>query len=80
MAGLVLVTGANGFLGRHVVRALQEQGTPVRGLVRTLGEAEAPEGVELVEGDVTEPGTLGDHMKDYVAHLERHLAQIFEGA
>jgi hypothetical protein len=26
----------------------------------------------------TEPGTLGEHMKDYVVHLEHHLAQIFE--
>jgi hypothetical protein len=27
----------------------------------------------------TEPGTLGEHMKDYVVHLEHHLDQIFAG-
>ena len=77
MAGLVLVTGANGFLGRHVVAALQAQGTPVRGLVRRLHEAEAPEGVELVEGDVTEPRTLGPAMEGVDAVI--HLVAILQG-
>ncbi len=30
-----------------------------------------------VRSGPSEPGTLGDHMKDYVVHLEHHLAQIF---
>jgi nucleoside-diphosphate-sugar epimerase len=47
-----LVTGATGFLGRHLVRLLAERGDELRALVR----GDAPElrelGVELVRGDV----------------------------
>ena len=39
-AGPVLVTGATGFLGRHVCRALVDEGLPVRALVR--GSAAVP--------------------------------------
>src|SRR5689334_13015198 len=46
----VLVTGASGFLGAHLCRALREAGWPVRALVRR-GGGRAPEGVEAVEGD-----------------------------
>jgi nucleoside-diphosphate-sugar epimerase/predicted dehydrogenase len=41
---VVLVTGAHGFLGRHVVSTLRDQGVDVRALVRTAGTA--PEDVE----------------------------------
>jgi nucleoside-diphosphate-sugar epimerase len=51
----VLVTGASGFIGRHLVRALIAQGIPVRALVRResprgLWPEEA--GVEIVVGDL----------------------------
>lgn len=48
----VLVTGANGFLGRHVVAALQDH--DVRALVRRPIEL----GVETVIGDVNDPRSL----------------------
>jgi nucleoside-diphosphate-sugar epimerase len=35
----VLVTGANGFVGRHLCRYLQDQGIPVRALLRALPES-----------------------------------------
>jgi len=51
---LALVTGANGFVGCHVVRALIARGRPVRALVRKGSDLRALEGVqcELAWGDL----------------------------
>lgn len=49
----VLVTGATGNTGRHVVTGLLAAGVDVRVLVRD--SAKAPAGVEVVQGDVTDP-------------------------
>ena len=40
MAEVVLVTGATGFLGRHVVKALVDEGYSVRALARRPGATE----------------------------------------
>lgn len=54
-----LVTGANGFLGRALVRWLAGAGHPVRALVREGRDtAELPAGVEVVRGDATDPAAL----------------------
>jgi dihydroflavonol-4-reductase len=55
-----LVTGANGFVGAAVVRALLAEGETVRALVRRGSNLRNLEGlaVELREGDVTVPETL----------------------
>ena len=65
--GSVLVTGANGFIGAHLVRALLERGQEVVCLVRNPGRSKQLDSlpVRLVTGDVTEP-----------ASLERAIAQI----
>jgi uncharacterized protein YbjT (DUF2867 family) len=57
---VILVTGANGFVGGHVVRALVDAGERVRALVRDAGGAAALDGVdcELARGDVTDPASL----------------------
>lgn len=57
---LILVTGANGFVGRHVVRRLVADGARVRAMVRDVDGAQSLAGVEceLVRGDVTEPESL----------------------
>ncbi|MEJ2678858.1 MAG: NAD-dependent epimerase/dehydratase family protein [Gemmatimonadota bacterium] len=57
---LVLVTGATGFIGSHVARALVGRGERVRCLVRPGGNRAALDGlpVELVAGDLTRPDTL----------------------
>ncbi|MDX3191979.1 NAD(P)H-binding protein [Streptomyces sp. MN03-5084-2B] len=48
----VLVTGATGHTGRHVVAGLRAAGVDTRVLVRD--PAKAPEGVEVVQGDITD--------------------------
>lgn len=55
-----LVTGANGFVGAAVVRALVADGRPVRALVRRGSDATNLDGldVEQVAGDVTRPESL----------------------
>ncbi len=57
----VLVTGANGFLGRHVVAALLARGHRVRALVRPAARIEAlgwPASVEVVRADLRTAQTL----------------------
>ncbi|WP_219509571.1 NAD(P)H-binding protein [Nonomuraea ceibae] len=55
---MILVTGATGNVGRHVVAQLAGAGLRVRALVRDPGRADLPEGVEAVKGDLTAPETL----------------------
>lgn len=53
----ILVTGATGKVGGAVVAQLHAAGVPVRALVR--GEADFPEGVQVVRGDLGDPASLG---------------------
>lgn len=57
---MILVTGAAGFIGSAIVRALVGQGRRVRALVRPTSDCRNIEGfqVEVVEGDLLEPETL----------------------
>lgn len=56
----VLVTGATGNVGRHLVDALLAGGHRVRALTRSPERADLPPGVEVVAGDLTDPTTLDD--------------------
>ncbi|MEV4374717.1 NmrA family NAD(P)-binding protein [Nonomuraea sp. NPDC049637] len=57
----IFVAGATGLLGGQIVRALLDQGAPVRALVRPGTSEEKKNslmrdgGLELVEGDITDP-------------------------
>ena len=72
---MILVTGASGYLGSHIVKRLVEASQPVRALVRSRTRAEA-EGrlvglkIEWIEGDVTQLETLAVAVKgvDTVIH------------
>jgi uncharacterized protein YbjT (DUF2867 family) len=57
----ILVTGATGTVGRHVVRALAERGATVRAFVRDPGRAAEVlgPGVELVAGDLGDRAAIG---------------------
>jgi len=62
----VLVTGASGFVGGHVVHALHARGFSVRCLVRKSSRLEflEPLAPELAIGDVTKPETLETALDD----------------
>ncbi|MEN9934306.1 MAG: hypothetical protein RLZZ387_885 [Chloroflexota bacterium] len=75
-----LVTGATGFLGQNLVRALRDQGREVRALVRRpAGDPAARElaeaGVEVVHGDVLDADALRAALRDVttVFHLAGRL-------
>ena len=48
----ILVTGATGTVGRHVVEQLVKRGADVRALVRDTSKANLPAGVSVVQGDL----------------------------
>jgi len=83
----VLVTGATGFLGRHLVPLLVAAGREVRALVRP-GSDDAglrPLGVQICRGDILEPAAVRAaaegcellfHLAGIVAHERRDLARL----
>jgi len=62
----VLVTGATGLLGRHLLKELQQRGEQIRALVLP-NEPTAPliaQGIEVVCGDITDPDTLPEAVRE----------------
>lgn len=82
-----LVTGATGFLGRHLVDRLLERGEDVRALARSsrgAGELRA-RGVEVVLGEITDREQLRSaaaaceqvyHLAGLVSHRRRDLPRL----
>lgn len=72
----VLITGANGFLGAALARALVARGDDVRCMVREGSDASSltGAGAQLVPGDVTQPASLVAPMQG--VHTVFHLAGI----
>lgn len=73
---MILVTGASGYVGNNLVRHLVKQGKPVRAMVGNVEKAklrlsDVESKIEIVQGDVTKPESLGKIMQgvDTVIHL-----------
>jgi uncharacterized protein YbjT (DUF2867 family) len=60
----ILVTGATGNVGRNVVDRLVAAGADVRALTRDPANAQFPEGVRVVAGDLAAPESLGGVFDD----------------
>lgn len=73
MADRMLVLGAGGYIGRHVVKALLDDGHEVIGVVRPRSTALIDDRATIVEADLLAPGfdvtTLADRAPDGVIHL-----------
>ena len=71
MSGPTLVTGAGGFLGRHVVAALVARGEAVRGLDLSF-PAPIAEGAEAIEGSILD--------RDLLAHAAQGVSAVIHCA
>ena len=66
MTQSVFVTGATGFIGRHLVDVLLEKGFSVTAMVRTPETANLPDAVTVLKGDITSMTSLQQAMPDGV--------------
>jgi dihydroflavonol-4-reductase len=69
----VLITGATGLLGSHLIKELQARGEEIRALVLPVENADRliAQGVEVVRGDITDASTLPPAVKgvELIFHL-----------
>jgi nucleoside-diphosphate-sugar epimerase len=80
----VLVTGAAGFVGSHLVKALVARGEAVRALVRNCGKTNGLRqlGFEVVCGDILDPAAMARALRDIdvVFHCAAAVGDRFRGA
>lgn len=74
---LLLVTGATGLVGSHVVEAARAANWPTAALVREQANVDwlRPQGVDLRAGDVTAPDSLRDALQG-VTHIVHCAARV----
>ncbi|MEW6418655.1 MAG: NAD-dependent epimerase/dehydratase family protein [Nitrospirota bacterium] len=83
----VLITGASGFVGRHLCSRLIKQGSHVRALIRNLSKASfIADNVEVVQGDVKDAMSLKValrgcqvvfHLASVLAHENKPLSEFY---
>jgi uncharacterized protein YbjT (DUF2867 family) len=70
---MILVTGATGFVGSHIVKRLRQDGTAVRAMVRRPARASKLRdlGAEIVPGDIGDPASLEEAARgcERIIHL-----------
>jgi nucleoside-diphosphate-sugar epimerase len=74
----VLVTGAAGFVGSHVVRALEKRGLPVVGI--DVARADGATSSTLYAVDLTSPGELEEILRKHRVRRVVHLASVLSTA
>lgn len=76
---MILVTGATGFLGRHLIVALRSRDRPTRCLVRSEAHGYLLEqlGCTLARGDISDPASLRTACTD--VEVVVHLVAIIRG-
>ncbi len=69
MQGLILLTGASGYIGGRLLRLLENEGRAVRCLARSPGNvaARAALGTQIAQGDVLDFGSLREAMQSVSA-------------
>jgi len=63
---MILVTGASGLLGSHLVHELVKQDKKVRSIYRNDIPADMPAGIQWIKADILDIPSLEDAMKDIV--------------
>ena len=75
-----LITGANGFVGSHLVRELLKQNYSVNCLVRHTSDISSLKGlpVKIFIGDLREPESLLNPVTDveYIFHLAAEVSEV----
>ncbi len=76
--GRVLVTGATGFIGKYVMRALSDAGWAIDAMARVSSDQDAP-GVRWVTGDLDQPASFESLVVgcDSVVHLGAFIPPNF---
>ncbi|MEM8996315.1 MAG: NAD-dependent epimerase/dehydratase family protein, partial [Acidobacteriota bacterium] len=75
-----LVTGASGFIGRHVLERLERAGVEVHATTRSIPGPDLPSSAAWHRLDLTDGDAVGGLVKDVRPHHVYHLASHVAGS